>query len=379
MFSKIKEVIAKTLVAAKRLPVFRRDAAHEKALWKNLQQVSLAEFRRLRTKKEQRSIEHFGLKHYLLRAGISVDPHRVSKIIFNTSIALNLLYSFYLLYTFSTSLGYTLAYVVVLMAVLWFLIFFVVLFLLWLGFHVILDIKILHRQVTIEEVLPDYLQLVSANIRAGVPIDQAMWLAVRPRFGILSKEIEHMAKQTMSGIDLEVALQDFGNKYDSVVLRRSINLLIEGMHAGGEVGDLLNKISLNIHEGQLLRKEIAASVTTYIIFITVASVIGAPLLFALSAQLLQTVGSLAVSTNIPSDVAGLGISFGKAGIAQNEFTIFALISLTMTSLFSSLIISVIKKGEAKSGFKYFPVFVAVAFLFYLAAVGGLRALFSVFF
>ncbi|MBI5398070.1 type II secretion system F family protein, partial [Candidatus Woesearchaeota archaeon] len=234
MFSKIREVIAK------RLEMLRHLAVHGKEHKPDLRRVSLAEFRRLRAKKERQREARLGLKHYLLLAGIRVDSHKVSKIIFNICVALNLLYSFYLIYNFSTSLGYTLAYVMVIMAIVWFLLFFIVLFLLFLGFHLILDLKIMHRQVTIEEVLPDYLQLVSANIRAGVPIDQAMWLAVRPRFGILAKEIEHVAKQTMSGIDLEMALQEFGNKYNSAVLRRSISLLIEGMHAGGEVGDLLN-------------------------------------------------------------------------------------------------------------------------------------------
>lgn len=341
--------------------------------------ISLAEFRRKRARQEVVRRARFGLKYYLDRAGLSVDQARVKKSIFNICIGINILLSFYLIYRFGVILHYPVIYVTVVIAVLWLLAFFLMLFVLWLLFHVVLDLRILHRKVTIETVLPDYLQLTSANIRAGIPIDQALWLAVRPRFGILAKEIESVAKHTMTGTELEVALQDFANKYDSVILKRSINLLIEGMRAGGEVGDLLNKIAQNIHEGQLLKKEVAASVTTYIIFIVIAAVVGAPLLFGLSTQLLKTITGIARTVNIPSGVAGISVSFSKAGITEQDFAIFAIVSILITCFFSSMIISIIKRGEAKSGIKYFPVFAIVALILYAVSVKGLGSLFSIFF
>ena len=74
----------------------------------------------------------------------------------------------------------------------------------------------------IEENLPDYLEFTSANLRAGMPIDRALWFAVRPRFGVLAKEIEDVAKRTLAGEDLHVALVDFAKKYDSQILLRSV-------------------------------------------------------------------------------------------------------------------------------------------------------------
>jgi hypothetical protein len=57
-----------------------------------------------------------------------------------------------------------------------------------------------------------------------------------------------------------------------------MNLLIEGMRAGGEIGYLLNQISSNMQDMKLMKKEISSSVTTYVIFITAAAIVGAPLL-----------------------------------------------------------------------------------------------------
>jgi len=41
---------------------------------------------------------------------------------------------------------------------------------------------------------------------------RALWYAVRPRFGVLAREIEIVAKQTMSGEELDKALIRFFKK-----------------------------------------------------------------------------------------------------------------------------------------------------------------------
>ena len=99
----------------------------------------------------------------------------------------------------------------------------------------LITVRNVKRKKEVEEVLPDYLQLVSANLNAGMPIDQALWYAVRERFGILNEEIEIIARKTLSGEDLEQALVEFSEKYDSEILKKSIVLLIEGLKAGGEL------------------------------------------------------------------------------------------------------------------------------------------------
>ena len=52
-----------------------------------------------------------------------------------------------------------------------------------------LVLRIEDRKNKIEAVLPDFLQLASANVRAGMPIDRALWFAARPEFGLLSQEV----------------------------------------------------------------------------------------------------------------------------------------------------------------------------------------------
>lgn len=252
--------------------------------------------------------------------------------------------------------------------------------LLTLGF---LDIRIYQRTAQIEEVLPDFLQLTSANISAGMTIDRALWLAVRPRFGVLAKEMEEIAKATTAGEDLETALKDFSKRYDSRVLKESMNLLIAGMNAGGEIGLLLNKISSNIQEIKLMRKEISASVTTYVIFIGAASIVAAPVLYALSVQLLGVVQSIAgsIGTDVASGGASTGFSFSFSadGLSIEDFRIFSMSVLGITAIMSASIISVIKRGNVKAGLKNVPIFLVIALAIYLVSGLILGSLFSSFF
>lgn len=243
--------------------------------------------------------------------------------------------------------------------------------LLLVGSFMFLDYKIYSRTKEIEEVLPEFLQLTSANISAGMPIDRALWFAVRPKFGVLAKEIEEVAKATMAGEDLEQALENFTNKYDSRTLRESINLLVEGMRAGGEIGFLLNQIASNMQDIKIMRKEIAASVMSYVIFISIAAIVGAPFLLALSSQLLFIMkgisSSVQVEDNPGSSSSSFNIDMSSDSISMGDFKIFAIVVLLFTSVFSAMIISVIRKGNTNESFKIIPGYLAVSIIIYIAA------------
>ncbi|MEK6875835.1 MAG: type II secretion system F family protein, partial [Nanoarchaeota archaeon] len=197
---------------------------------------------------------------------------------------------------------------------------------------------------------------------------RALWYAVRPRFGVLANEIETVAKETMRGEDLKTALKKFADKFDSLLLKRCISLLIEGIEAGGEIGTLLNKIAINIDENRIMRQEMEANVTTYAIFISFATIAAAPVLFALSGVLIKVIANLSTSLSgitTSSSAAGFGLTFSGTGIAYKDFKIFAIVSLIITSFFSSVIIATIKKGNAKLGFKYIPLFIVITITLFL--------------
>ena len=256
----------------------------------------------------------------------------------------------------------------------------------WLAVYFFLDMRIFSRTQDVERVLPDFLQLTSANISAGMPIDKALWMAIRPQFGVLSYEIQEVAKATMAGESLEKALHDFTDRYQSPIVTRAVNLLLEGLAAGGEMAELLNKIAIDIQELRLMRKEMAADVMTYVLFITVATVFIAPLLFGLATQLLTIVQHIMANLNLGAGGMGstgmggmFSFNFSEVTIKLSDFRIFCISMLCVSSFFSACIISMIRKGNVKEGFKYIPIFIVITITLYFLASWGLGKLFSGFF
>ncbi|MBC8501014.1 MAG: type II secretion system F family protein [Nanoarchaeota archaeon] len=321
-----------------------------------------------KSKKKPRRTNIAILKDYLRKAGYDyVDERRLSTIIKRIVIIFCALFSIIAIILLIVSKSGALRVLIYLLAT-WTFVFGLVLAVLWMILYLFLDLKIFKRTKQLEDVLPDFLQLTSANISAGMPIDQALWYAVRPKFGVLAKEIEEVAKSTIAGADLETALKDFSKKYDSLILKRSVSLIIEGMRAGGELADLLSKVAIDIQETKLMRKEIAASVMTYVIFISFATVAAAPFLFALSTQLLAIVQGIMGSIDLSNVSTGtFKLSLSGDSIDIKDFRIFSILALSVTAMFSASIVSIIQKGNVKEGLKYIPIFLVVSLILYFVA------------
>jgi Flp pilus assembly protein TadB len=257
--------------------------------------------------------------------------------------------------------------------------FFVFYAIYWSLFAIYIDLKLYQKTKQIEVNLPDYLEFTSANLRAGMPIDKALWLAIRPRFGPLAIEMEKVAKDTMSGEELSSALKKFANKYDSPVLQRTVSLLNEGLEAGGKISDLITKIAWNLNDVGIIKKEIAASVLNYIIFIGFATIIAAPILFSLSTMLLNIIsglGTLMPTGSATGSMQMMPVGFFQSGITSKDFNIYAYLSLSVTAVFSSMIVSIIRKGKVKDGLKYIPIFLISSLLIYTIARKTLEMLFG---
>lgn len=246
-------------------------------------------------KKQKKKRVRVALLIYLRKAGLEIDPTTLKKRVFLCVVFLSLLMTLVvfisgmLMYFDGTLTTQKTGEIALFLLAFWTVGFMGLLIVGAMSTGILLDVLMHKRRKQVEMVLPDYLQLTAANIGAGMTIDRALWFAVRPRFGVLAKEIEDVAKRVITGEELARAMRVFADKYDSLVLKRSINLLLEGLDAGGRISELLEKISIDIQEQRILQKEMAANVMTYVIFILFASVLAAPVLFGLATQLITVI------------------------------------------------------------------------------------------
>lgn len=226
-----------------------------------------------------------------------------------------------------------------------------------------------------DKILPDALRLVSANIRSGLTPDKALLLAARSEFGPLKDQILMSAKLTLSGESIENALKEIPKRINSKALKRSIDLLVEGIIHGGSLAHLLDGLANDIRQTETMKRDVHAFVMMYAIFIFLAAGIGAPLLYGISSYLVETMAKMTATTPVQS-IATANIKFMpfKGMHIKSEFlTLYNFLALSITSIFGGILIGLIQEGSEKGGLKYIPLLfvlsIGIYFISRMLAIG----------
>lgn len=315
------------------------------------------------------------LRKYLLKAGFNEVPYKFFGSLFYVTALITTLIFITFIYPYFKR--FTLFEIYIYSFIGWFLVqmFFAVLFVLLVYFY--LDLKIYFRTKKMEEQLPDFLQVLSANLKGGMTFEKALWAAVKPRFNVLGSEMAKASKKVMTGYEISKALTELADKYDSLMLRRTVDLMISEVESGGNVSELIDRLVDNLKETKALKDELSASAIAYIIFISVIVVVISPLLFALSFHLLILItGFIGQLSSATQRVSALPFVFSKVNLDPKDFRVFSMISIIVISFFSSLIVSIVEKGDIKGGIKYIPIYIFGAMALYTIFMKVLGALFS---
>lgn len=220
----------------------------------------------------------------------------------------------------------------------------------------------------VEDLLPDALQLMAANLRAGMTIDKALLLAARPEFGQFQDEINRVGKEIATGKEFEAALTDLGTRYRSEKLKKSIQLINSGVAAGGSISDLLEQTASTLRQQKMTDQRIRANVLVYVIFIFSAIGFGAPMLFSLSSFLIEVITDIFSKVQLPPATVSiqLPLTFSKLTITPGFVNTYTVTSLIITSIMGSLILGLISRGKEKEGLKFLPILIMLTVsLFFL--------------
>jgi len=313
------------------------------------------------------------LRMFLLKAGITEVPYKFFGALFYlTAIITGIIYIFYI-YPFLQQ--YSQLVLLAASTASWFMLQISLAFFFIMVVYFYVDLQIYLRTKRMEEMLPDFLQVVSSNLKGGMSFENALMGAIKPRFSILANEMAEVSKKVMTGHDVGVALSELGEKYNSPMLRRSVDLMISELESGGKISDLIDNLVKNIKEMKALKEEISASAISYVIFMAAIVIVISPLLFSLSFHLLNIilnfVGKLAgtATANLPFSVSPIDID-------PNSFRYFSMAAIAIISFFSSLIVSIVEKGSIKSGLKYIPIFLIGSLVLYWVFMNVLGFVFS---
>lgn len=232
----------------------------------------------------------------------------------------------------------------------------------------------------IESVFPDFLQLMSSNLRAGMTIDRALLLSSRKEFAPLDQEILNLGKDLITGKEIDRALNALSERIHSEKIRKTVYLLNSGIKAGGNLAILLEETALNMRERMFVEKRAASNVLMYVIFIFFAVAVGAPALFGLSTVLVQILTNL-LSTIPTLEVQGGNLPFTltKITIPVSFITYYSIGFLLVMSLLGSMVLGLVSRGDERAGLRYFIPITSLSLGIYLIVRFGLADQFATLF
>jgi len=119
-----------------------------------------------------------------------------------------------------------------------------ILFLYYLHLYYIID----DRTKRVERALPDFLLMVSANMRAGMTPFTAFHISARPEFGPLEDVIKLVAAKAMGTESLSIAFEEIPRYVKSDLLKKTVSFFEKGMRSGGHLARILESSAEEIRE-----------------------------------------------------------------------------------------------------------------------------------
>lgn len=235
--------------------------------------------------------------------------------------------------------------------------------------YIVISLLAEKRKKEMERVLPDALLLISTNLKSGSSINRAFLISARDEFGPLAEELRKTAIQISGGNSVTESLDSMRHRVKSELFSDTLKVLSDALESGGNTADLLDSSADDIRSSLELRQEIQSSIRMYVIFILMAAVVGAPVLFSITVYMSETTSQMWEQTNVQdegfaSGGAG-GMSFSQPDVNTDFLITFSISALIISNSFAGLIISQIKNGNIREGAKYIPLTVTIAVAIFL--------------
>ncbi len=123
---------------------------------------------------------------------------------------------------------------------------------------------------TIDEHLPDLFRSIVQAQETGMTLPRALDEAAKRDFGSLTAELRKVNAQISWGMTLEEALIAFARRVNTVLIHRTIPLIIEANRSGGHVEKVFDPMGKFIQSTLILHKERRNRTRPYIAIIHVA-------------------------------------------------------------------------------------------------------------
>lgn len=122
----------------------------------------------------------------------------------------------------------------------------------------------------VDERLPDLFRTIVQGQETGMTLPQALENAAKRNYGPLTPELKKMTSQISWGMTFEEALLALGRRVNTVLVQRTVPLIIEASRSGGHVEKVFDPMGKFVQSTLLLDKERKNQTRPYVAIIYVA-------------------------------------------------------------------------------------------------------------
>jgi flagellar protein FlaJ len=242
--------------------------------------------------------------------------------------------------------------------------YFIIAVLIFTGVYGIYEFFHLRRIRSINERFPDFVRDLAESRRAGMTFTKAIMYSSKGNYGVLTPEIQKIARQISWGSSVENALGAFSKRVNTKLIKRTVSLIIEASKSGGNVADVLDAASKDAKEIRLIDSERRASMLSYVAVIYVGMGVFIMIMIVLCKNLLPSM----LGEGRTGIAAAMG---GSAGIKYIDIlSLFFYAALVQTGGMG-IVTGVFEQGNVASGVKHMFIMILVTWMIFKFIVGGI--------
>jgi flagellar protein FlaJ len=229
-----------------------------------------------------------------------------------------------------------------------------------------------YRRISrIESRLPDFLRDVAEAGRFGMTLPDAIVVASRGRYDLLTAEIQKMASQLEWGVPVATALRLFKERVNTPLVNRTVSIVIKANEAGGNVADVLSMVARDTRDAQITTQERQITMLTYLTVIYISFYVFLVTIYIMAAVFLPQM------IIAGQQVASSGSSAGGATAISLNFTAIPelflafMVAVIVHAVGDGIMSGVIINGRVSEGFQHATIMLASGWLFMRFAVPNL--------
>jgi len=237
------------------------------------------------------------------------------------------------------------------------------------GVYGIYEFLRIHRVRKIDDRFPDFVRDLAESRRAGMTFTKAIMYSSRGNYGVLTPEIQKIARQISWGSSVDNALNAFAKRVNTKLINRTVSLIIEASRSGGNVADVLDAASRDAREIKLIESERRAGMLSYVAIIYVGMGVFLLIILVLCKSLLPSMlGQESLAAGSAYGTAG--VATGGTGITREAVTSMFFYAALVQSFGMGLVTGVFEEGNIISGVKHTFVMMIVTWVVFKLIITG---------